>query len=224
MTENGRGQRQRFRGSGAAAAAPSPGRAAQAQAHAQAQPQAQARSAGPLEPADTLDPPPDTAGGTGSPDTADDAAPPPRPSTGRVYGARRPGPLGALKARLPRPRLTALGGGVLSTLLTVIVGGLDELLLDGSGPVYGVFFLLISAVCALWVRPADVFTSAVSVPLAFTIGLLLISDGGGSFGSHVMALFSALSSNAVWLYGGTLLALLIATMRKAALLWQQRGQ
>ncbi|MGW7520845.1 DUF6542 domain-containing protein [Streptomyces sp. NPDC054796] len=209
MTENGRGQRQRFRGSGAAAAAPSPGRA---------------RPGGPFDPADTLDPPADTAGGTDNPDTTDDAAPPPLPATGRVYGARRPGPLGALKARLPRPRLTALGGGVLSTLLTVIVGGLDELLLDGSGPVYGVFFLLISAVCALWVRPADVFTSAVSVPLAFTIGLLLISDGGGGLGSHAMALFSALSSNAVWLYGGTLLALLIATMRKAALLWQQRGR
>lgn len=124
---------------------------------------------------------------------------------------------------LPHARLTALGSGVLAILLMTLAGCLDALLLEGSFPLYGGAYLLVSVACAAWVRPAEVFTAPVAAPLAFTVGVFFISGGAGNEGfmGHLMGLFPALALNAVWLYAGTLAAVLVAVVRKLALLAQR---
>jgi hypothetical protein len=133
----------------------------------------------------------------------------------RVPGRdRRPAPVVLLLRRLPNPRLTGLGAGLFAAATMLVIGCLDQLLLDGSPLVYGVLFLPVSVVTALWVRTADLVTAPISVPIAFALGTIAISGGTGGFGVHVLAVVTTLAVHAGWLYGGTLFAGLIATVRK----------
>ncbi|GHF60680.1 membrane protein [Streptomyces mashuensis] len=154
----------------------------------------------------------------------------PRPSApvGQRPGAAaprtRPGSPPSLLRRLPRPRLTALGSGLLTALAMLGAGTLDARLLGGSPRVYGVLFVLASAACALWVRPVDLMTAPVSVPIAFAVGAVPLSDGTSGLGGRVMSLVTLLSLNAAWLYAGTLLAGLIALVRRVALIRERRRE
>ncbi|MBH5336783.1 hypothetical protein IHE55_19215 [Streptomyces pactum] len=118
--------------------------------------------------------------------------------------------------RLPSPRLTGFGAGLLAVLAMVTIGCLDALLLSGSPAVYGVLYLLVCAVCGLFVRPADLAMAPVVVPIAFLLGLVPINDGEKGVGSQAMGVFTTLSLHAGWLYAGTLLAGLIVLVRRAA--------
>ncbi len=124
--------------------------------------------------------------------------------------------LAELRARVPRPRLTGLGAGLLTTLAAVVLGVLDTLLLSGSPGVYGFFFLLAGAACAGWVRQADLVVGPVAVPIAFAAGIFCISD------HSLMGFFSTLSLEAPWLYAATLLAVLIALVRRIVYMTQRR--
>lgn len=115
-----------------------------------------------------------------------------------------------LRARVPRARLTGLGAGLLATAAAAVLAGLDSLLLDGSPAVFGCCALLVSAVCAGWVRQADVLLGPVAVPIAFAVGVFCISDGS------LMDFFSTLSVNAGWLYAATGLAVVIALVRRVS--------
>ncbi|MEV8391375.1 DUF6542 domain-containing protein [Streptomyces sp. NPDC056650] len=126
----------------------------------------------------------------------------------------RVSPLAQRLRRLPNPRFTGLGAGLFATATMLGVGFLDRLLLDGAPLVYGVLFLPVSAVTALWVRTADLVTAPISVPIAFAVGAYPIADGTGGFGGQAMALVTTLAVHAGWLYGGTLIAGLIASVRK----------
>ncbi|MGW7412248.1 DUF6542 domain-containing protein [Streptomyces sp. NPDC054863] len=136
--------------------------------------------------------------------------------TATVYrGAGRPvAPVVLALRRLPNPRLTGLGGGLFASLTMVVLAFLDRLLFDGSPVVYGVLFLPVSLVTALWVRPADLVTAPISVPIAFACGLLPLAGGSDGIGSRLMAVVTALAVHAGWLYGGTLIAGLVASVRK----------
>ncbi|MFD5428777.1 DUF6542 domain-containing protein [Streptomyces sp. NPDC127084] len=120
--------------------------------------------------------------------------------------------------RLPNPRLTGLGAGLFASTAMLLIGALDELLLGGSPLVYGLLFLPVSALTALWVRKADLVTAPISVPIAFTVGVIPIAGGVGGYGGHIMAVVTALAVNAGWLYGGTLVAGVITTVRKIRLM------
>ncbi|MCG7527894.1 hypothetical protein MHW47_26085 [Streptomyces sp. OfavH-34-F] len=120
--------------------------------------------------------------------------------------------------RLPNPRLTGIGAGLFAAASMFLLGCLDWLLFDESAVVFGVLFLPVSALTALWVRPADLVTAPISVPIAFAIGIAPISGGTGGFGGRTMAVVTALAVHAGWLYGGTLVAGLIATVRKVRLM------
>ncbi|WP_344497228.1 DUF6542 domain-containing protein [Streptomyces enissocaesilis] len=124
--------------------------------------------------------------------------------------------------RLPNPRLTGLGSGLFAAAVMLVAGGLDRLLFDGSPLVYGLLFLPLSALTALWVRPADLVTAPIVVPIAFAVGLVPIAGGSSGFGGRVMAVVTALAVHAGWLYGGTLVAGLIATVRKVRLMTRRR--
>ncbi|MEU8889796.1 DUF6542 domain-containing protein [Streptomyces sp. NPDC048442] len=133
---------------------------------------------------------------------------------GAGRSARPVAPVVLALRRLPNPRLTGLGGGLFASLTMLALAFLDLLLFDGSPVVYGVLFLPVSLVTALWVRPADLVTAPISVPIAFACGLLPIAGGSDGFGSRLMAVVTALAVHAGWLYGGTLIAGLIASVRK----------
>lgn len=124
--------------------------------------------------------------------------------------------------RLPNPRLTGIGAGLFAAAVMFALACLDWLLFDGSSILYGVLFLPVSALTALWVRPADLVTAPISVPIAFAVGVIPIAGGTGGFGGQTMAVVTALAVHAGWLYGGTLIAGLIATVRKVRLMRQRR--
>ncbi|MEU9013300.1 DUF6542 domain-containing protein [Streptomyces sp. NPDC048479] len=128
--------------------------------------------------------------------------------------------------RLPKPRLTGLGGGLFAAATMFALGLLDWLLFDGSAVVFGLLFLPVSALTALWVREADLVTAPISVPIAFAVGIVPISGGTGGFGGQTMALVTALAVHAGWLYGGTLVAGLITCVRKVRMMGrrQRRGR
>lgn len=132
--------------------------------------------------------------------------------------------LATAMSRLPAPRLTALGAGVLAVLLMMAIGALDALLLGGSPTTYGVCSVLVSVVSALWVRPADLFAAPVAAPLAYAAGLLFVSPGGEGFGGTVMGLVSGLSFQAGWVYSGTLAAGLLAVVRRVVFVRQRRAE
>lgn len=115
---------------------------------------------------------------------------------------------------LPNPRFTGIGAGLFATAVMVFVAYVDELLFDGAPFPYGFMFLLVSAVTALWVREADLVTAPICVPIAFAVGTIPIAGGTGGFGGNIMAVVTALAVHAGWLYGGTLIAGLIASVRK----------
>ncbi|MFI7504368.1 DUF6542 domain-containing protein [Streptomyces sp. NPDC049687] len=121
--------------------------------------------------------------------------------------------------RVPNPRLTGLGGGLLSGVLTVVLGCLDQLLFGASLTVYGVLFLPVCLVTALWVRRGDLLAAPVVLPIAFALGLLPVVEGANGVGARLMGLVTALATQAGWLYGGTLLAavtVLVRGVRRAA--------
>ncbi|MFE7841011.1 DUF6542 domain-containing protein [Streptomyces sp. NPDC057474] len=119
---------------------------------------------------------------------------------------------------MPNPRLTDLGCGLFCGVTMLVLACLDRLLFGASPTLYGVLFLLVSALTAVWVRRGDLASAPVVVPIAFAAGLPLLPDGEGGVGGHLMALVTALAMQAGWLYGGTLVAGLIVTVRKLRLM------
>ncbi|MFB6678335.1 DUF6542 domain-containing protein [Streptomyces sp. NPDC057684] len=142
--------------------------------------------------------------------------------SGTVYrasgkgGGKAPRPVSPIVLtlrRFPDPRLTGLGSGLFCTATMFALACLDALLFDGSVTVYGVLFLLVSTLTAMWVRRADLVSAPVAVPIGFAVGILPVADGSGGFGGQVMGLVTALAMHAGWLYGGTLVAGLVVTVR-----------
>ncbi|WP_371527476.1 hypothetical protein OG302_16380 [Streptomyces sp. NBC_01283] len=124
---------------------------------------------------------------------------------------------------MPNPRLTGLGSGLFCSAAMFLLACLLWLLFGSSGVAYGVLFLPVSVLTAFWVRPADLVTAPVAVPIAFAVGLVPISGGnGGGFGGHFMGLITSLALHAGWLYAGTLAAGLIVTVRRIKLMGQRR--
>lgn len=97
------------------------------------------------------------------------------------------------------------------------LGSLDALLL-GSLTVYGVLFVPVCVLTAMWIRPSDLVTAPMVAPIAFAAGLLPLASRGGGVGDQVMSLVTALATQAGWLYGGTLIAGLIVTVRRVRLI------
>ncbi|MFD1660988.1 DUF6542 domain-containing protein [Streptomyces caeni] len=125
---------------------------------------------------------------------------------------------------MPNPRLTGLGGGLFGIATMAVLGSLDRLLFEGSLTVYGVLFLPVCALTALWVRRGDLVAPPVVVPIAFAAGLLTVTDGDSGLAGHLVGLFTALATQAGWLYGGTLIAGAIATVRRVRMMRRRAAQ
>lgn len=157
-------------------------------------------------------------GGAGAPRRAPVArAPVPAPARAvrRVSRAVR---------RMPNPRLTGLGGGLFCAVSMFALAYLDRLLFGASLTLYGVLFLPVSALTAVWVRRGDLASGPVVVPLAFAAGLPPIAGGESGPAGYLMGLVTALAMAAGWLYGGTLIAGVIVTVRKLRLMARRAAE
>ncbi|MEV5877276.1 DUF6542 domain-containing protein [Streptomyces sp. NPDC052101] len=141
-----------------------------------------------------------------------------RDRVARQARAARQGP----GPRFPNPRLTGLGSGLFCTVVMFLLGCLDALLFGGALPVYGVLFVPVCVLTALWVRAGDVLTAPVVVPVAFAVGLVPVVDGNGGLLGQLMGLFTGLATQAGWLYGGTIIAGVIALVRRVRWVRQRR--
>ncbi|MEU1475587.1 DUF6542 domain-containing protein [Streptomyces sp. NPDC001668] len=130
---------------------------------------------------------------------------------------RPPPPVVQTLRRLPNPRLTGLGGGLFCAGLMFLLGCLVSLLFGSSLTVYGVLFVPVSVLTAVWMRRGDLLTAPIIVPIAFAVGLVPVADSGGGTSGRLMGLFTALATQAGWLYAGTLAAGLIALVRRIRL-------
>lgn len=119
---------------------------------------------------------------------------------------------------MPNPRLTGLGSGLFCVAMMFVLGCLDQLMFGASLTLYGLLFLPVCLLTAIWTRKGDLLTAPVVVPIAFAVGLLPVADSGGGLAGRLMGLVTALATQAGWLYGGTLVAGVIATVRKVVLL------
>ncbi|MFC8432652.1 DUF6542 domain-containing protein [Streptomyces sp. NPDC057253] len=148
------------------------------------------------------------------------AAPLPAQARGerRPPVARRPPPpVVRTLRRLPNPRLTGLGGGLFCMALMFLLGCLDALLFGSSLTAYGVLFVPVSVLTAVWLRRGDLLTAPIIVPIAFATGLVPVADSSGGTSGRLMGLFTALATQAGWLYAGTLAAGLVALVRRIRL-------
>ncbi|MFD7593196.1 DUF6542 domain-containing protein [Kitasatospora sp. NPDC059812] len=125
-----------------------------------------------------------------------------------LYGRRRTG----------RPtRLTAIGTGVAAVLATLAVAGLDRLLFDGLGWLFGLGYLVVCFQLAVRVRYVDLLAAPISGPIAFALALLLLGPVTSSgVTAQVVALATGLALRAGWLFSGTGLAALIVLARFVA--------
>ncbi len=97
----------------------------------------------------------------------------------------------------------------------LVLGLLTEALFGASLTVYGVLFLPVCVLTALWVREGDLLIAPVVVPIAFAVGLAPVADeGGGSALDRLMGMVTGLATQAGWLYGGTLLASVLVLVRR----------
>lgn len=126
--------------------------------------------------------------------------------------------------RMPNPRLTGLGGGLFCAVSMFALACLDRLLFGASLTLYGVLFLPVSALTAVWVRRGDLASGPVVVPIAFAAGLPPIAGGEGGPAGYLMGLVTALAMAAGWLYGGTLIAGVIVTVRKLRLMARRAAE
>ncbi|WP_238153724.1 DUF6542 domain-containing protein [Streptomyces xinghaiensis] len=193
------------------------------------------RGAPPVDPRESLANAPGGPGGSAAPDghgPGRAGAAPGAPAgaddeSAAVYRSGRPRSvppvLAALQKlrwlrRMPGPKFTGLGCGLLALLLMLAAGTLDRLLPGGHSPsAYGIAFLVASAVCALWVRPTELTAAPVALPIAFFVGLVPVSEGA-AVADRLVDLVTALALDALWLYAGTLLAVLTVSARKVVLL------
>ena len=131
------------------------------------------------------------------------------PAVRRSHPGPRPAPPASVRHG-SGPRLTGIGCGLFASLVMLAAATADRILLDAAPLGYGLVFVVVCAVTALRVRRADLAAAPISAPIAFTVGLIVLS---GDTGGRLMGVFTSLALQAGWLYGGTLLAGLIALLR-----------
>lgn len=135
----------------------------------------------------------------------------------RAHRGGQPSSPAALLSRLAHPsaRLTGFGTGVVITAITLAGGAVDSWLFNGPGIFFGIVFVAASIGGALWVRPYDLAAAPVSAPIAFAIALVVTGDtGSGGIVGHLMGTVTGLATHTAWLYAGTILAAVVAVVRK----------
>lgn len=107
--------------------------------------------------------------------------------------------------------------------VTVLAAAIDAALFHGPGVFFGVVFVAVSVVGAVYVRPYDLVAAPVAAPIAFAVAIALTADSGpGGLAGHLLGVFTALALMTGWLYTGTVAAALIVAVRAVLLPWRRR--
>ncbi|GAA2749572.1 DUF6542 domain-containing protein [Kitasatospora cinereorecta] len=127
-------------------------------------------------------------------------------------------PVGRSRPRTGRPaRLTAIGAGVAAVAGMLVVAGVDRLLFDGLGVLFGLGYLVVCFQLAVRVRSCDLPAAPISGPIAFAAALVLVQPvAAHGVTGQVVALASGLALRAGWLFTGTGLAAAIVAARFVA--------
>jgi len=130
-------------------------------------------------------------------------------------GSGNPGQGGAMRAPT---RLTAVGVAVVMTASCLLFAALDSWIFSGPGILFGLAFVLTCFQVAIRVRPMDLAAAPISGPIAFAVALALCGQHAqGGIGGHLLGLVTDLAIQAVWLFVGTGIAVLITTARHLSL-------
>lgn len=121
------------------------------------------------------------------------------------------------------PELTSWGGFGIITAVTTAVGLVEYAVVGSLGWLTGIFFVAACAFVALAIRPADMPTAVISPPIAYLVAAVLsaqpsiIGSAGNFWVLQATSVVTALAFNAPWVFGGTLLALVIVLFRRYAM-------
>lgn len=104
-------------------------------------------------------------------------------------------------------------------IVTLIAGLIDAMLGDGLGAITGVALVLVTLLVALRIRVSDAIVPVLAAPIAFflaaiTVGQLNSGNAGSSTTGRAVLFFFNLGNNWLWIFGATILALIIMVVRR----------
>jgi len=130
----------------------------------------------------------------------------------------------------PAQPAVASGSGIstfavflLITIPTAVAGFADIYLNSRFTWITGVVFVLTCLLAAVSVRPRDLWTAVITPPIAYLIALLVAGQPSTLSGSGDLLLregslvVTGLAFNAPYLFGGTILALIVVLIRRTKL-------
>lgn len=150
------------------------------------------------------------------------------PAPVEVLDASSPPPPAAESGPARRPGAHAqrgIGAGSVWLIvigITLVMAFADALVMGqvGLGWLTGIALVVASVYAAFTVRPDDALIAVVAPPLAFflatlTAGQLTVSTSGDWLINEAFMIVTTLGSNALWIFGATIAALVIVLIRRA---------
>lgn len=116
--------------------------------------------------------------------------------------------------------LSTFGVVAILTLGTTAVAFADVILRGHLTYITGIAFVLFSAICALMVCKRDLWTAVITPPIAFLIALIasgqieIFRTSGDLLIKESALVATGLAFNAPFIFGGTILALIIVLVRR----------
>jgi hypothetical protein len=151
----------------------------------------------------------------------------PQPPGERIQDMAEPAQsavLGSPQAqRAPEKGLSTVPVFLIIFGMTTIVGLVDMYLNRQFTYLTGGAFVIASAIGAILVRPRDIWTAVISPPIAFLLALIVsgqpttIGDTGQLLLREASLIATGLAFNAPYVFGGTILALIIVLIRRVNL-------
>lgn len=116
--------------------------------------------------------------------------------------------------------LTTFGVVLILVIGTTIAAFIDVYLNNHLTYITGAVFVVLCAVCALAVCQRDLWTAVITAPIAFSIALVtsgqieIFQNQGDIFLKQGSLVATGLAFNAPYIFGGTILALVIILVRR----------
>lgn len=155
---------------------------------------------------------------------ASDDPHPPGESIQDMAPPAQPAVLGSPEAQgAPETGLSTVPVFLIIFGMTTIVGLVDMYLNRQFTYLTGGAFVIASAIGAILVRPRDIWTAVISPPIAFLLALIVsgqpttIGDTGQLLLREASLIATGLAFNAPYVFGGTIVALIIVLIRRVNL-------
>lgn len=140
--------------------------------------------------------------------------PPTAGSGSAASGTRRDGPVPGPAGKTRRLRLT--GRGAVVVILAASLAGTYVAEEFHTNSAAGIAYVAACAIAALYVKPGYLLVPLVAPPLLFAVAVICVkaaTAGGSLLTATAEGTLLLLGASAPWLFGGTLLALIITVFR-----------